>query len=190
MIVEASISLIGFMTSVFIAVDQQTCKSASKNSQAAFILLIASGPVVIAALTAIKNHFSFSAKWMVMKQAAESVRSEIFKYRSRSGKYSEPQFRAQELSRSLRDITEDILKSECSGVSMESVSGDVGNKIMPPKGSKASLRYKCFDMVESDWFMTLDTLLILASAIVLGLSYADLTSYPGAIQFLLQDNFG
>lgn len=48
--------------------------------------LIATGPVLIAVCSGIRNHFAFRIKFIILRSAAARLREQIFRYRTSQGR--------------------------------------------------------------------------------------------------------
>ena len=85
------------------------------------ILMIAI-PILISMLGAFNARFREGNKWLLLRAAAESIKSEIFRYRARSGIYSEEQC-AQvsaplRLADSIKEISNSLAQSEVNRSSL------------------------------------------------------------------------
>ena len=85
------------------------------------ILMIAI-PIMISMLGAFNARFREGNKWLLLRAAAESIKSEIFRYRARSGMYSEEQC-AQisaplKLADNIKDISTSLTQSEVNRTSL------------------------------------------------------------------------
>jgi hypothetical protein len=149
---------------------------------------IAAGPVVVAVLTAIKNHFNYGIKYIIMHGAAQQMRSQIFSYRSGSGKYSDKHFRGSRLAATMRRITGDVIKSECQNVSLQSLEQQQATYRLPVR-DVAGIRIYVFHMVCNNrrWDLV-DMVLILSSSLCSTLS---ITGVPSKIVMgILTHRFG
>ena len=85
------------------------------------ILMIAI-PILISMLGAFNARFREGNKWLLLRAAAESIKSEIFRYRTRSGIYSEEQCTAitapLRLADSIKEISTSLTQSEVNRTSL------------------------------------------------------------------------
>jgi SMODS and SLOG-associating 2TM effector domain 1/Protein of unknown function (DUF4231)/SLOG in TRPM, prokaryote len=73
-------------------------------------------PISISLLVGFNARFRDGNKWILLRAASESVKQHIFRYRTRSGAYSEDQCKTQsastQLASNIRDITSNLGQSE------------------------------------------------------------------------------
>lgn len=85
------------------------------------ILMIAI-PILISMLAAFNARFREGNKWLLLRAAAESIKSEIFRYRTRSGLYSEEQCTQisapLRLAENIKDISNSLAQSEVNRSSL------------------------------------------------------------------------
>jgi hypothetical protein len=79
-------------------------------------------PILISLLVGMNARFRDGNKWILLRAAAESVKQHIFRYRTRSGAYSEDQCKTQsasiELASNVRDISSNLGRSEVNRSSL------------------------------------------------------------------------
>jgi hypothetical protein len=79
-------------------------------------------PITITALAGFNSHFREGNKWILLRAAAETIKREIFRFRTRTGTYAEAecvQTSAQsKLVAKVTDITSNLLKSEVNKSSL------------------------------------------------------------------------
>lgn len=94
--------------------------SAGKTLHILLILV----PIVTSILVAFNSRFREGNKWLLLRGSAESIKREIFRYRTRSGSYAEEQctkISAQsKLAAAIKDITAALLQSEVNRSSVPS----------------------------------------------------------------------
>jgi hypothetical protein len=73
-------------------------------------------PITISLLVGFNARFREGNKWILLRASAESIKQHIFRYRARSGTYSEDQCTAisapTRLASNMRDITSNLVRSE------------------------------------------------------------------------------
>jgi hypothetical protein len=79
-------------------------------------------PILISVLVGMNARFRDGNKWVLLRAAAESVKQHVFRYRTKSGAYSEDQCKTQsastELASNIRDITSNLGQSEANRSSL------------------------------------------------------------------------
>jgi hypothetical protein len=102
---------------------------------------VVAAPLVIGALVAIATRRAAGKRWVVLRAAAESVKSEIFRYRTRTGGYGDGQpddvkiqDRSELLSTRLGEIQRRLMYSEVSGSELAPYRGT----LPPPVGGEAA----------------------------------------------------
>jgi len=100
------------------------------------LMLIA--PIAISILVGFNARFREGNKWILLRAAAEAIKREIFRYRTRSGAYSPAQCRqvlaSTTLAANIKDITSNLVQSEVNRSSLpEPEKEDAG------KGSKSAI---------------------------------------------------
>jgi hypothetical protein len=193
--IEVISMVLKLATVVLLAVDTQFGQKAEKGGigggQLNFLTgFIAAGPVLVAVLTAIKNHFSYGIKYIIMHGAAEQMRSQIFSYRSGAGKYSDKHFSGSRLASTMRRITGDVIKSECQNVSLQSLEQHQVTYRLPVRDI-AGIRLRVYHMVcqNRKWDL-IDMVLILSSALCLALSFTGLTAKSSWATAILEHRYG
>ncbi len=79
------------------------------SSNAAYIVLLII-PITLTILVTIANRFKQGNKWLLLRAAAESIKREIFRYRTRTSDYStKPE---QQLTKKIEDITTRTMRTE------------------------------------------------------------------------------
>jgi hypothetical protein len=96
----------------------------------ALLYLILVMPIVISILIAASNRFRSGNKWLLLRAAAETVKSEIFRYRVRAGAYRDAGARETVLTQNVEDITRRLVRSEVNTSAIAPYEGPI-----PPRGS-------------------------------------------------------
>lgn len=91
-------------------------------------ILIVLAPIAISVLVASNNRFREGNKWILFRAASEALVREIFRYRSRSGAYSDDQCidnsRESKLAAKVKEITSVLFQSEANKTSVPSCVHD------------------------------------------------------------------
>ena len=85
--------------------------------------LVIATPIAVSVIIALANRRGAGRRWVLLRAAAEAVKSEIYRYRTRTGVYSaeamracaEPTDRPRRLAGRLAEIEEDAIQSPASG---------------------------------------------------------------------------
>ena len=85
------------------------------------LVLIAVAPVLIAVASVIRSSFSWGVKYIIMASASEDLRSEIFRYRARAGRYRDKYFASRRLAHAMGNISQSVVKSECQNIALKSL---------------------------------------------------------------------
>jgi len=107
--------------------------------QKALHVLLVLAPITTAVLSGYNSRFREGNKWILLRAAAESIKREIFRYRTRSGAYSEAQCTLissqSKLAANLKDITSNLVQSEVnkSNLPHRAMEGDFGMKFLRPE---------------------------------------------------------
>jgi len=84
-------------------------------------------PITISILASFNSRFRQGNKWILLRAAAESIKREIFRYRTRSGIYSETQCSQasaqSKLATKIKDITSNLMQSEVNKSSLPRRAG-------------------------------------------------------------------
>lgn len=79
-------------------------------------LLVLSTPITISIIAAYSSHFRDGNKWILLRGAAEALKSEIFRFRAKAGGYSDEQCRQTsrdlKLAARIKDISSALEQSE------------------------------------------------------------------------------
>lgn len=79
-------------------------------------------PIAISILAGFNARFREGNKWILLRAAAEAIKREIFRYRTRSGAYSPPQSRqvlaSMTLAANIKDITTNLVQTEVNRSSL------------------------------------------------------------------------
>jgi len=89
-------------------------------------------PITIALLTAAANRFSAGNKWILLRASAESIKKEIYRYRTRTEIYNDKETkrfsREVKLERKIDILSRKLMQTEVNGSAIEPYDGPV-----PPK---------------------------------------------------------
>ncbi len=85
-----------------------------------FVLII---PITASVIAAYNSHFREGYKWILLRGAAEAVKREIFRFRTRAGPYSDEQCiqnsRESKLAAKIKDITSALEQSEVNKTNID-----------------------------------------------------------------------
>ncbi len=85
-------------------------------------------PIIITILVGFNARFREGNKWILLRSAAEAIKREIFRYRSRTGTYSPAQSRqalaSMSLAANIKDITGNLVQSEVNRSSLPKPEND------------------------------------------------------------------
>jgi hypothetical protein len=88
-------------------------------------------PIVVATLLATANRGGAGKRWILLRAAAEAVKSEIYRYRTRTGLYSadsqggRPMTREARLAARLKDIDAGLIQTAASGGALTPYAGEL-----------------------------------------------------------------
>ena len=86
-----------------------------------YILLIV--PITLTILLTVSSRFKPGNKWLLLRSAAEAIKREIYKYRVRSGAYTnDPE---KQLSQAVEDITQRIMRTEVNASAIIPYKGPI-----------------------------------------------------------------
>lgn len=93
-------------------------------------------PILVAALTAGANRFSAGNKWILLRASAESIKKEIYRYRTRTEIYSDratkKTTREIKLERKIEALSRKLMQTEVNVSAIKPYNGPI-----PPKGVSA-----------------------------------------------------
>jgi hypothetical protein len=108
-------TLMAILFALVHGIDGSKYSWASPTGAALHIVMIII-PIGISLLVGFNARFREGNKWILLRAAAESVKQHIFRYRTKSGAYSEDQCKTESastrLASNLRDITSNLAQSE------------------------------------------------------------------------------
>ena len=85
--------------------------------------LVVLTPIAISILSAYNSHFRDGTKWILLRGAAEALKREVFRFRSRAGAYSDEQCllnsRESKLAARVKDITSSLEQSEVNKINID-----------------------------------------------------------------------
>jgi SMODS and SLOG-associating 2TM effector domain 1/SLOG in TRPM, prokaryote/Protein of unknown function (DUF4231) len=109
----------GSHPNVLPAVRQHLNMEAIRSSLHIVMIIV---PITIAMLVGLNARFREGNKWILLRAAAEAIKREIFRYRMRSGLYSEAQCKqalaSMRLAANIKDITANLVQSEINRTSL------------------------------------------------------------------------
>jgi len=126
----------------FFALSYMEFTSSAEDFLRFWIILI---PITVSVFIAASNRFKYGQKWIFLRSAAEEIKQEIFKYRTRSGIYSEKNtqkiWRDVKLAKKLASIRSKVMQTDVnlSGIksnieqvqSSRSKDKDIDNGLSP-----------------------------------------------------------
>lgn len=94
-------------------------------------------PIIVAALIAAANRFSAGNKWILLRASAESIKKEIYRYRTRTEIYSDRETkktsREVKLERKIESLSRKLMQTEVNMSAIRPYTGPI-----PPKHGAAS----------------------------------------------------
>ncbi|MFK5971189.1 MAG: DUF4231 domain-containing protein [Candidatus Marithrix sp.] len=89
-------------------------------------------PIIITLLIGIANHFSNGKKWIWLRSSAENLKSEIFRYRTKTGNYHNDKEREIEIAEKVKQLNSHLMQTEVKMSAMKKYDGN-----LPPQYSVA-----------------------------------------------------
>jgi len=123
---QASVLLLG-LAGVIFAVLKSVLKPAVQKGdgvERAFYYTVLIIPIVVSVAIAAGNRFKPGNKWMLMRAAAESIKREIFRYRSRVSDYRRAD-REAVLALKVEDVTRRLARTEVNTAAFEPYLGTI-----------------------------------------------------------------
>ena len=111
-----------------------------------FLIII---PIIITVLVTAANRFKQGNKWLLLRSGAESIKREIFRYRTRASKYGDNNAE-QQLSKSVEEITRRTMRTE---VNMSALIPYDKNKGFPPNMYAAQGADDGFSFLSADRYV-------------------------------------
>jgi hypothetical protein len=100
-------------------------------------------PITISMLVGFNARFREGNKWILLRAAAEAIKREIYRYRTRSGLYSEPQCRqtlaSTRLAANIKDITANLVQTEVNRTGLPRVHQNIGSKESVEVGKESAV---------------------------------------------------
>lgn len=123
---QASVLLLGLAGAVFavtksVLTDAVLVGSGVERSLYYIILII---PIVVSVAIAGGNRFKPGHKWLLMRAAAESIKGEIFRYRTRAGDYRHAD-REAVLALKVEDVTRRLARTEVNTAAFKPSAGKI-----------------------------------------------------------------
>ena len=133
---QTAILLLGVLTTLLALLHQQL------GTQALRWVVIAAS-IIVGALIALAGRRATGKRWVVTRAAAESVKSEIFRYRTRTGKYADTclpggdrvRSRPEKLAARLETIQTRLMHSEASSGALQPYDGPLPPPMYPDGAS-------------------------------------------------------
>jgi hypothetical protein len=88
-------------------------------------------PILLTVLVTATNRFKQGSKWLLLRAGAESIKREIFRYRTRAMYYNEKP--EQQLAQRIEDITRRTMRTEVNSSSLKPYNKDEKDKTLPAK---------------------------------------------------------
>ncbi|MDM8564896.1 DUF4231 domain-containing protein [Candidatus Halobeggiatoa sp. HSG11] len=89
-------------------------------------------PIIITLLVGVSNHFSNGQKWIWLRSSAENLKSEIFRYRTKTGIYHNDKEREIEIAEKVKQLNSHLMQTEVKMSALKNYEG-----ILPPQYSVA-----------------------------------------------------
>jgi hypothetical protein len=87
-------------------------------------------PIVVSTVIALANRLAAGKRWVVLRAAAESIKTEIYRYRTRTGQYADdrlprqgPTTRAQVLAQRITHLDAALMHTDASGADLAGYAG-------------------------------------------------------------------
>jgi hypothetical protein len=97
-------------------------------------------PITISMLVGFNARFREGNKWILLRAAAEAIKREVFRYRTRSGLYSDAQCKqamaSMRLAANIKDVTGNLVQTEVNRTSLPRVQNAASKE--PMQGGKES----------------------------------------------------
>ncbi len=126
-------SILGFgVLAVFLALLQTQIFGTKEDPSLLFKTLhyvIIVVPILISILLAVANRFKAGNKWILLRAAAENIKSQIFQYRTHAGRYGAQQLkdttREAKLAEQLKDITGQLMTTNANEAALRPYDGPI-----------------------------------------------------------------
>ncbi|MCW3107373.1 MAG: hypothetical protein JWQ09_1879 [Segetibacter sp.] len=86
-------------------------------------------PILLTVLVTAANRFKQGSKWLLLRAGAESIKREIFRYRTRAMYYNEKP--EQQLAQRIEDITRRTMRTEVNSSALKPYNKDEKDKTLP-----------------------------------------------------------
>ncbi|GEO09821.1 DUF4231 domain-containing protein [Segetibacter aerophilus] len=86
-------------------------------------------PILLTVLVTAANRFKQGSKWLLLRAGAESIKREIFRYRTRAMYYNEKP--EQQLAQRIEDITRRTMRTEVNSSALKPYNKDEKDKSLP-----------------------------------------------------------
>ena len=112
--------------------DHNTIANITDNFVAFLQWLIVAIPVIVTFLIGLLNHFSHGQKWIALRSSAESLKSEIFRYRTKTGIYYSDEGRETKMADKVQERNNHLMQTEAELSALKNYKGP-----LPPQYSTA-----------------------------------------------------
>jgi hypothetical protein len=125
---QASVLLLGLAGVVFAVVKSvlkpEPAVDRADGVERAFYYAVLIIPIVVSVTIAAGNRFKPGNKWLLMRAAAESIKREIFRYRTRVGDYRHAD-REAVLALKVEDVTRRLARTEVNTAALKAYDGTI-----------------------------------------------------------------
>jgi SMODS and SLOG-associating 2TM effector domain 1/Protein of unknown function (DUF4231)/SLOG in TRPM, prokaryote len=119
---QATILLVGLLATLLALLTKQLGSGGLRWA-------VVAASVALAGLTALSGRRAAGKRWIVTRAAAESVKSEIFRYRTRTGRYADSRLPGRDKSR-----RPEVLAVRLGAIETRLMHTEVGNSALPDDG--------------------------------------------------------
>lgn len=123
---QALILLVGVLASLLAVLSKQLGTGALRWT-------VVAASIVLTGLTALSGRRAAGKRWIVTRAAAESVKSEIFRYRTRTGRYADSMLPGRDRAR-----RPEVLAARLGEIEGRLMRTEVGNSALPSSGGLAA----------------------------------------------------
>jgi SLOG in TRPM, prokaryote/SMODS and SLOG-associating 2TM effector domain 1/Protein of unknown function (DUF4231) len=87
--------------------------------------LVILAPIALSVLIGWSNRFHQGNRWVLTRQAAETIKREIFQFRTGAGPYRDEATREKDLAKAIEDVTGRLARSEANTMALPIYSGSI-----------------------------------------------------------------
>jgi hypothetical protein len=120
---QALILVLG-LAAAALAVTHEQLPAGGSGLRPGFRYLVLVIPIVLSVIVAGGNLFKPGSKWLLMRAAAEAIKREIFRYRTRAGAYRRAD-REQRLAQQIEQITNRLAQTEVNTTALRPYEGRI-----------------------------------------------------------------